>query len=176
MVDSDPLNQPVGAPSVSRAAPRRTRNVEWKMRKRRNPWALAYFLVGLVFLLIAVAVAATATRVDDLIPIVLGGVPGLMLTIRAPMYGVAFGDTGLKYSGLLNSRSYTWAEIQEVRSAVVSGTLFSSTVPELLLISGKIDQFPMLAGYGSGNTPNQRIEQLVAELEEARSSALSSAR
>ncbi|MFJ6772109.1 hypothetical protein ACIQOV_14280 [Kitasatospora sp. NPDC091257] len=125
-------------------------------------------------LLIAVAGVASTTRVDDLTPICLTGVPGLMLTIRAPMYGVAFGDTGLKYSGLLNSRSYTWSGIQEVRPAVVSGTLFSSTVPELLLASGKTDRLPMLAGYGSGNTPNQRIEQLVAELEEARSSALSS--
>ncbi|MFJ9446269.1 hypothetical protein ACIRRH_31080 [Kitasatospora sp. NPDC101235] len=170
-VDSDPLNQPVGALPVSRAAPRRTRHVEWKMRKRRNPWALAYLLIGLVCLLIAVAVAADATRVDDLIPIVLGGVPGLVLTVRAPMFGVSFGDAGVKYSGLLNSRSYTWSEIQEVRPAVVSGTLFSSDVPELLLASGKIDQLPMLAGYGWGNTPNRRVEQLVTELEEARLSA-----
>uniref|UniRef100_UPI002F906AF8 hypothetical protein n=2 Tax=unclassified Kitasatospora TaxID=2633591 RepID=UPI002F906AF8 len=144
------------------------------MRKRRNPSALAYLTIGLMCLLIAVAGVASTTRVDDLTPICLTGVPGLMLTIRAPMYGVAFGDTGLKYSGLLNSRSYTWSGIQEVRPAVVSGTLFSSTVPELLLASGKTDRLPMLAGYGSGNTPNQRIEQLVAELEEARSSALSS--
>ncbi|MFF4381141.1 hypothetical protein [Kitasatospora sp. NPDC001547] len=64
------------------------------MRKRRNPWALAYLLAGLLLLLVAVAVAATAARADDLVPIVLTGVPGLVLTVRAPMYGVSFGGAG----------------------------------------------------------------------------------
>ncbi|WP_327674819.1 hypothetical protein [Kitasatospora sp. NBC_00458] len=146
------------------------------MRKRRTPWALAYLLIGLVCLLIAVSVAASATRVDELIPIVLAGVPGLVLTIRAPMYGVSFGDAGVKYSGLLNSRSYTWSEVREVRSAVVSGTLFSSDVPELVLASGRTDQLPVLAGYGWGAETNLRVEQLVAELEKARTSAVPSRR
>ncbi|MFG2910299.1 hypothetical protein ACGF13_35275 [Kitasatospora sp. NPDC048286] len=143
------------------------------MHKRYNPWALVYFLIGLVLLLVGVSGVAYATRLDDLIPILGAGVPGLVLTVRAPIYGVAFGDAGVKYSGLLKSRSYTWPEIQEVRPAVVTGTLFSSDVPELLLASGNIDQLSMLAGYGWGNTPNRRVEQLVAELEKARLSAAS---
>lgn len=141
------------------------------MQKRRNPWALAYLLVGLVCLLIAAGGVANATRVDDLIPIVLCGAPGLVLTVRAPMFGVSCGNAGVKYSGLLNSRSYTWSEIQEVRSAVVSGTLFSSALPELLLTSGGTDQLPMLAGYGATSRPNRRVEHLVTELEEARAFA-----
>ncbi|MEU1289529.1 hypothetical protein [Kitasatospora sp. NPDC005856] len=141
------------------------------MSRRRNPWSVAYLLIGLVLLLTAVAGVAEFTRVDDLIPILLMGVPGLVLTVRAPMFGVSFGDAGLKYSGLLKSRSYTWSEIQEVRPAVVTGTVFSSDVPELLLASDEIDQLPMLAGYGAGNRPNRRVEQLVADLEEARRSA-----
>lgn len=143
------------------------------MQKRRNPWAIVYFLIGLGCLLCTVSVAAYASRVDDLIPLLAFGVPGLVLTVRAPMSGVAFGGTGVKYSGLLRSRSRTWSEIREVRPAVVSGTLLSSDLPELHLASGETDQLPLLAGYRFGNTPNRRVERLVAALEEARLSAAS---
>ncbi|WP_328957392.1 hypothetical protein [Kitasatospora purpeofusca] len=143
------------------------------MQKRRTPWAIAYLLVGLVCLLTAVSVAASSTRVDDLIPIAIFGVPGLVLTFRAPMFGVSFGASGVKCSGLLNSRSYAWSEVQEVKYAVVTGTVFSANVPELVLASGKIDQLSILAGYGAGgNAQNARVEQLVTELETARTSAL----
>ncbi|MFB7670153.1 hypothetical protein ACFC26_01945 [Kitasatospora purpeofusca] len=143
------------------------------MLKRRTPWAIAYLLVGLVCLLTAAAVAASSTRVDDLVPIAVFGVPGLVLTIRAPMFGVSFGAPGVKYSGLLKSRSYAWSEVQEVKCAVVTGTVFSSDVPELVLVSGKVDQLAMVAGYGAaGNTPNKRVERLVSELEATRASVL----
>lgn len=59
------------------------------MQKRRSPWALAYFLIGLVCALIAASSAAFFTRVDDLMPIVLAGVPGLVLTLRSPVHGVS---------------------------------------------------------------------------------------
>nr|BFD96070.1 hypothetical protein KitaXyl93_74300 [Kitasatospora sp. Xyl93] len=85
---------PQGRRPAPHSAPRRTRHLERNMRKRRNPWALAYLLAGLLLLLVAVAVAATAARADDLVPIVLTGVPGLVLTVRAPMYGVSFGGAG----------------------------------------------------------------------------------
>ncbi|CAN3979932.1 hypothetical protein KPATCC21470_2568 [Kitasatospora purpeofusca] len=143
------------------------------MRKRRTPWAIVYLLVGLLCLLTSVSVAASSTKVDELIPIVLFGVPGLVLTFRAPMFGVSFGASGVKYSGLLKSRSYAWSEVQEVKCAVVTGTLFSSDLPELVLVSGKVDQLPMVAGYGAGGrTPNKRVERLVTELEATRTSAL----
>ncbi|MFF3004165.1 hypothetical protein ACFVTF_15320 [Kitasatospora sp. NPDC057940] len=142
------------------------------MQKRRSPWALAYFLIGLVCALIAASSAAFSTRVDDLIPIVLAGVPGLVLTLRSPVYGVSFGADGVKYCGLLRARSYAWSEVREVRSATVPGTLFSSGLPELVLADGKSDQLPLLAGYGWGTKANRRVEDLVAELERARASAL----
>ncbi|MBO1414657.1 hypothetical protein [Streptomyces sp. FH025] len=118
--------------------------------------------------LISISTAAYATRVDDLIPIVLCGVPGLVLTVRAPMYGVSFGPAGLKYSGLLRGRSYTWSEIERVECATTPGTLFSSILPELVLADGKSDQLPLLAGYGFGSKVNKRVEALVADMERAR--------
>ncbi|MFJ9771434.1 hypothetical protein ACIRVF_09330 [Kitasatospora sp. NPDC101157] len=140
-------------------------------QKRRSPWVIAYFLIGLVCVLVAVSTAAYATRVDDLIPIVLTGVPGLALTLRAPMYGVSFGPTGLKYSGLLRARSYSWSEVEKVERATVPGTLFSSELPELALAGGRSDQLPLLAGYGRGSKVNKRVETLVADLERARAAA-----
>ncbi|MCG6500003.1 hypothetical protein [Kitasatospora sp. A2-31] len=124
--------------------------------------------------MIAASVAADSTRADDLIPLVLTGVPGAVLTVRAPMSGVSFGAAGVKYSGLLTSRSYPWSEVAGVKSAVVSGTLFSSDVPELALASGKGDQLSMLAGYGWGRRRNGRVARLVDELATARTSALAS--
>ncbi|MFF2147436.1 hypothetical protein [Kitasatospora sp. NPDC058190] len=141
------------------------------MQKRRSPWAIAYFLIGLVCVLISVSTAAYATRVDDLIPIVLAGIPGLVLTVRAPMCGASFGPAGLKYSGLLRARSYTWSEVERVECATVPGTLFSSDLPELVLADGKSDQLPLLAGYGWGSKANRRVESLVADMEEARAAA-----
>ncbi|MFF2660296.1 hypothetical protein ACFVUH_23440 [Kitasatospora sp. NPDC058032] len=141
------------------------------MRKRRTPWAVLYGLIGAVFLLIAVSMTAFFARVDDLIPIVLCGVPGLVLTFRAPIFGVSFGSAGVKYSGLLVSRSYAWSEIEEVRSVVVSGTLLSSSLPELVLTSGKAQQMPMLAGYAGDDARNGRVERLVADLDRARTGA-----
>ncbi len=141
------------------------------MQKRRSPWAIVYFLIGLVCALTAVSTATYATRVDDLIPIVLTGIPGLVLTLRTPMYGVSFGPTGLRYSGLLRARSYTWSEVAKVEYATVPGTLFSSDLPELVLADGKSDQLPLLAGYGRGSKVNKRVESLVADLERARTAA-----
>lgn len=43
------------------------------MRKRRTPWAIVHLLVGLLCLLTSVSVAASSTKVDELIPIVLFG-------------------------------------------------------------------------------------------------------
>ncbi|MFJ9839736.1 hypothetical protein ACIRYZ_04585 [Kitasatospora sp. NPDC101155] len=121
--------------------------------------------------LVSVSTAAYATRVDDLIPIVLTGIPGLVLTVRTPMYGVSFGPAGLTYSGLLRARSYTWSEVERVESATVPGTLFSSDLPELVLADGKSDQLPLLAGYGRGSKVNKRVESLVADMERARAAA-----
>lgn len=75
------------------------------MQKRRSPWALAYFPIGLVCALIAASSAAFFTRVDDLMPIVLAGVPGLVLTLRSPVHGVSFGADSVKYCGLLRARA-----------------------------------------------------------------------
>lgn len=97
----------------------------------------------------------------------------MVLTIRAPIFGVSFGERGVQYSGLLRGRSYTWPEIQEVRSAVVPGTLFSADVPELALASGGTDQLPMLAGYGWGRKTNKRVGRIVTRMERARIAALS---
>ncbi|MFE3876793.1 hypothetical protein ACFXPX_20685 [Kitasatospora sp. NPDC059146] len=141
------------------------------MQKRRSPWAVAYFLIGIVCALVAISTAAFANRVDDLIPIVLTGVPALFLTVRAPMYGVSFGPKGLKYSGLLRARSYEWSEIERVECATLPGTLLSSDLPALVLVGGKSDQLPMLAGYGSGSTVNRRVEALVADIEKVRAAA-----
>lgn len=82
---------------------------------------------------------------EDLI----GGV--LVLTLRTPVYGASFGADGVKYSGLLRAHSSSWPEVQAVKCATVSGTLFSSDVPELVLAAS-----------------------LVADIEKARASALSS--
>ncbi|MBO1414661.1 hypothetical protein [Streptomyces sp. FH025] len=141
------------------------------MRKRRSPWAIVHFLIGLVCALVSVSTAAYATRVDDLIPIVLCGVPGLVLTVRAPIYGVSFGPAGLKYSGLLRARSYTWSEVERVEHAKAAGTLFSSDLPELVLADGRTDQLPLLAGYGFSSKANRRVESLVADMERARAAA-----
>ncbi|MER6303223.1 hypothetical protein ABT247_27190 [Kitasatospora sp. NPDC001539] len=144
------------------------------MQKRRSPWVVVHLLIGLVLVLVSVSSAAFASRVDDLIPIVLTGIPGLVLVIRAPMFGVSFGAAGVTYSGLLRARSYTWQEVEAVRSATVSGTLFSSDVPELVLTDGNSDQLSLLAGYGRGEKVNERVRSLVADLEKARTAALPS--
>ena len=86
------------------------------------------------------------------------------------MFGVSYGPAGVKYSGLLRTRSYVWADIREVRVAVLEGRVYSSDVPELVLASGGTDQLHMLAGHGSGRT-NKRVKRLVAELETARVAA-----
>ncbi|WP_380281925.1 hypothetical protein [Kitasatospora purpeofusca] len=147
-----------------------------RKRKRRTAWSLTYFLLGGVCLLIAVVMAtglATTTLargVEVLIPVLILGVPGAVLTFRAPVFGVSYGPAGVRYSGLLRARSYVWADIREVRVAVLEGTVYSSDVPELVLASGGTDQLLMLAGHGSGLT-NRRVKRLVAELEAARAAA-----
>ncbi|MFD7533649.1 MULTISPECIES: hypothetical protein [unclassified Streptomyces] len=152
------------------------------MRKRRRRAAassLTYFLLGGACLLVAVVMATgLATKwahvgvehLEYLIPVLLLGAPGAVLTFRAPVFGVSYGPAGLKYSGLLSARSYVWADIREVRVAVLKGRVYSSDVPELVLASGGTDQLHMLAGHSSGRT-NKRVKRLADELEAARAAA-----
>ncbi|MER5351906.1 hypothetical protein ABT093_16450 [Kitasatospora sp. NPDC002551] len=145
-------------------------------RKRRTAGSLTYFLLGGACLLIAVVIATgwattkAARGVGPLVPVLVLGVPGAVLTVRAPVFGVSYGPAGLKYSGLLGARSYGWADIREVRVAVLQGKVYSSDVPELVLASGATDQLYMLSGHSSGGT-NKRVGRLVAELEAARTAA-----
>lgn len=150
-----------------------------RKRKRRTAWSLTYFLLGGACLLVAVVMAAGVVtmwaregveHLGYLIPVLILGVPGAVLTFRAPVFGVSYGPAGVKYSGLLGARSYVWADIREVRVAVLEGTVYPSDVPELVLASGGTDQLHMLAGHGSGET-NRRVKRLVAELEAARTAA-----
>ncbi|WP_424860330.1 hypothetical protein [Streptomyces sp. MMS24-I29] len=150
-----------------------------RKRKRRTAGSLTYFLLGGACLLVAVVMATGLTtkwarvgveHLEYLIPVLILGVPGVVLTFRAPVFGVSYGPAGVKYSGLLGARSYVWADIREVRVAVLEGTVYSSDVPELVLASGGTDQLHMLAGHGSGRT-NKRVKRLVAELEAARAAA-----
>ncbi|MET8701986.1 hypothetical protein ACFVUH_20695 [Kitasatospora sp. NPDC058032] len=140
------------------------------MRKRRSLTALVYFLMGSACLLVAVVLTMGVHKVQHLIPVLVLGVPGVVLTFRAPAFGVSYGPAGLKYSGLLGARSYAWSEIREVRVAVLSGNVYSSDVPELVLASGGSDELHMLSGHSSGGT-NRRVKRLVAELEAARVAA-----
>ncbi|MFE4976114.1 hypothetical protein ACFRAR_28935 [Kitasatospora sp. NPDC056651] len=150
------------------------------MRRKRTPWSLVYCPMGAACLLVAAVMAAgmvKAAAAGDvvhllmgLIPVVLLGVPGVLLTFRAPVFGVSYGPAGLRYSGLLGARSHAWADVREVRVAVLPGRVYSSDVPELVLVSGGTDQLSMLSGHGSGRT-NKRVVRLVAELEAARAAA-----
>ncbi|MFE6871277.1 hypothetical protein ACFVFS_32555 [Kitasatospora sp. NPDC057692] len=145
-------------------------------RKRRTASSLTYFVLGGACLLIAVVIATglvtkwSGAKVELLIPVLILGVPGAVLTFRAPVFGVSYGPAGLRYSGLLGARSYVWADVREVRVAVLKGRVYSSDVPELVLSSGGTDQLYMLAGHSSGGT-NRRVKRLAAELEAARAAA-----
>ncbi|MEL5957316.1 hypothetical protein AADR41_21550 [Streptomyces sp. CLV115] len=141
------------------------------MRKRRPLGAISYFLMGGACLLLAVIMAAGVSRVVHVIPVVILGVPGAVLTFRSPVFGVRYGPDGLRYSGLLNARSHAWADIREVRVAVLASTVYSSDVPELVLVSGGTDQLHMLSGHSFGRARNKRVVRLVAELEAARAAA-----
>ncbi|MFB7917947.1 hypothetical protein [Streptomyces sp. NPDC056061] len=141
------------------------------MRKSRPPWAIGYFLMGSVCLLIAVVMTVGMRHVVSLIPIVVLGVPGAVLTFRAPVFSVSYGPAGVRYSGLLGVRSYAWADVLEVRVAVLSGNVYSSDVPELVLASGGTDQLLMLGGHSWGRARNRRVVRLVARLEAARVAA-----
>ncbi|MFJ6017160.1 hypothetical protein [Streptomyces sp. NPDC092952] len=144
------------------------------MRKRRGLWPFVYFLTGCACLPLAVVVAMGAIssrNVAGLLPVVALGFPGVVLTFRAPVFGVRYGPAGLRYSGLLNARSYAWADIREIRVAVLSSTVYSSDVPELVLASGGTDQLHMLSGHSFGQARNKRVVRLVAELEAARAAA-----
>ncbi|MEV5204021.1 hypothetical protein [Streptomyces sp. NPDC053720] len=141
------------------------------MRKRRPLWAIGYFLMGSVCLLIAVVMTAGIRDVVSLVPIVIVGVPGVMLTFRAPVFSVSYGPAGVKYSGMFGTRSHAWADVLEVRVAVLPGNVYSSDVPELVLASGGTDQLLMMAGHSWGQARNRRVVRLVAELEAARVAA-----
>ncbi|MFF2012994.1 hypothetical protein ACFVWY_28530 [Streptomyces sp. NPDC058195] len=144
------------------------------MRKRRSLWSLSYFLTGCVCLPLAVVIAMGAMgarNVVGLLPAVVLGLPGVVLTFRAPVFGVRYGPDGLRYSGLLNARSYAWSDIREVRVAVLPSTVYSSDVPELVLASGGTDQLHMVSGHSFGRSRNRRVVRLVAELEAARAAA-----
>ncbi|MER8236341.1 hypothetical protein [Streptomyces sp. NPDC094049] len=143
------------------------------MRNRRpTPWVVVYFLEGCACLLVAGVMAAGAHRVIHLVPVLVLGAPGAVLVCRAPVFGVRFGPSGVRYSGLLGSRSYLWADIREVRPAVLPSTVYSSDVPELVLVSGGTDQLLMLGGHSWGRARNRRVVRLVAELEAARAAQL----
>ncbi|MFJ9690719.1 hypothetical protein [Kitasatospora sp. NPDC101183] len=145
-------------------------------RRRRTAWSITYVLLGAVCLLVAVTMAAGFVKqwpraeVGILVPVLLLGVPGAVMTFRAPVFGVSYGPAGVRYTGLLGSRSYAWAEIREVRVAVLKGKVYTSDVPELVLASGGTDQLLMLAGHSSGRS-NRRVGRLVADLESARAAA-----
>ncbi|MFE7632866.1 hypothetical protein ACFU7Z_02510 [Kitasatospora sp. NPDC057518] len=147
-----------------------------RKRTRRTAWSLTYFLLGGACLLIAVVMATglvttgAARGLGPLVPVLILGIPGAVLTFRAPVFGVSYGPAGVKYSGLLGARSYAWADIREVRVAVLEGRVYTSDVPELVLASGGTDPLYMLAGHSSGRT-NKRVKRLVAELEAARAAA-----
>ncbi|WP_335934499.1 hypothetical protein [Streptomyces sp. PTD5-9] len=131
----------------------------------------------LLAVVMAMGVVAMGVRgVVGLLPVVVLGVPGVVLTFRAPVFGVRYGPDGLRYSGLLNARSHAWADIREVRVAVLPSTVYSSDVPELVLASGGTDQLHMLSGHSFGRARNRRVVRLVAELEAARAAASASSR
>ncbi|MFE2290541.1 hypothetical protein [Streptomyces sp. NPDC059452] len=142
-----------------------------RARKRRTLWAPGYFLMGCACLFVAGVMAVGARSVVHLIPVVVVGVPGALLTLRAPGLGVSYGPAGVRYSGLFGARSHAWKDIREVRVAVLPSTVYSSDVPELVLASGGTDQLLMLGGHSWGRTRNRRITRLVAELEAARVAA-----
>lgn len=148
-------------------------------RKMRTAWSITYILLGGACLLVTVVMASGLAakwvregveHPEHLIVLLVLGAPGAVLTFRAPVFGVSYGPAGLKYSGLLTSRSYTWADVREVRVAVLEGRVHSSDVPELVLASGGTDQLHMLAGHSSGRT-NKRVRRQVAELDAARAAA-----
>ncbi|MFF7454206.1 hypothetical protein [Kitasatospora sp. NPDC008115] len=141
------------------------------MRKRRTPWALGYFLTGGVCLLLSMVMAAGARHGFQVVPVLLLGVPGAVLMLRAPRFGVSYGPTTLKYSGLLGTRSHAWADVREVRVAVLKGSVYSSDVPELVLADGRTDPLLVLQGHSWGLARNRRVARLVAELEAARAAA-----
>ncbi|MFE7492386.1 hypothetical protein ACFVVU_09750 [Kitasatospora sp. NPDC057965] len=141
--------------------------------------SITYFVMGGACLLIAVVIATGLVskwsrtgveHLEHLIPVLILGVPGAVLTFRAPLSSVSYGPAGLRYSGLLGARSYTWAEIREVRVAVLETRTYSTDVPELVLASGGTDQLHMMSGHSSGGT-NRRVKRLVADLEAARAAA-----
>ncbi|KDN81510.1 PH domain-containing protein [Kitasatospora cheerisanensis] len=141
------------------------------MRKRRTGWSITYFLLGVPCLLVAVTLASGVSRLTHLIPVVILGVPGAVMTFRAPFFSVSYGPQGVKYVGLFGSRSHAWADVREVRLTVLKGNVYSSDVPELVLASGRTDLFHMMAGHSAGRTRNRRVERLVTDLEAARAAA-----
>ncbi|MER5500901.1 MULTISPECIES: hypothetical protein [unclassified Streptomyces] len=141
------------------------------MRKRRPLSAIGYFLMGSACLLVAVVMAAGVRDVVSLVPIVILGVPGVMLTFRAPVFSVSYGPAGVRYTGMFGTRSHAWADVLEVRVAVLSGKVYQSDVPELVLASGGTDQLLMMGGHSWGRARNRRVVRLVAQLEAARVAA-----
>ncbi|MFF8613287.1 hypothetical protein [Streptomyces sp. NPDC015350] len=141
------------------------------MRKRRPLSAIGYFLMGSACLLIAAVMAAGVRNVVSLVPIVILGVPGVMLTFRAPVFSVSYGSTGVRYTGMFGTRSHAWADVLEVRVAVLPGKVYQSDVPELVLASGGTDQLLMMGGHSWGRARNRRVVRLVAQLETARVAA-----
>ncbi|MET9348388.1 hypothetical protein [Streptomyces termitum] len=141
------------------------------MRKRRPPSAFGYFLAGVVCLLLAVLMAFGAGKVVGPVVLLLLGVPSALLAVRAPTFAVSYGPAGVGYVGLFGSRFHPWSEVREVRVAVLTGAIYSSDVPELVLTSGTTDQLLMLSGQSWGRIRNRRVARLVTELEAARTAA-----
>ncbi|WP_188268528.1 MULTISPECIES: PH domain-containing protein [unclassified Streptomyces] len=148
------------------------------MRKKHPLGAIVYFVMGGALLLIAVLMVAGALHgyLPALIPALLFGPPGALLTFRAPLFGVSCGPAGVTYTGLLGRRTFPWADVREVRLVVLPARIYQSDAPELVLASGGTYPLLMLSGHSWGQSRNRGVVRLVAALEAARVAAASAPR
>ncbi|MEV6976778.1 hypothetical protein [Kitasatospora sp. NPDC093806] len=116
------------------------------------------FLIGLIALFTGVAIAAQASRVDELIPILIFGLPGLWLVIRCPVAGVYCTSEGVVYRGIMKTVRTGWADVVGVETATTSSPAATAYFPRLRLSSGGEVDLMSVAGYGMKNT---RVEEVI---------------
>ncbi len=134
-------------------------------QKISSPWLVFHFGAGVLLVFVAIAILLTASRIDDLIPIIIFGLPGAWLVFRVPVCGVYIDSSGVVYKGLLvRSRAASWAEVRGVSKGVVGGELAPSYFPVIELDSEKTIELMVIAGYG---VDNERIGDAIASLDRA---------
>jgi len=116
-------------------------------------WSVVSAGLSLLWLFVALSYFAAPTfGIDELVFVVVLGLPAAWCTLRAPLMRVVLQPDVLVHHGLLRTRRYARRAIAEVSAADTGNITGSGQAPQLVLVTGRTVTLGCLSSYGEART------------------------